>query len=318
METNGIAIRQPQALAVDFDDPKTVETIKATIAVGATDEELAMFIQVCKGTGLNPFKKEVWFIKVPGKSWFSQKDQKQVNIPAKVHVMTGINGFFQIANKNPMFDGMEPVEFEYNDRKELVAATARVHRKDRKFPSVARVLWHEYEGTTEKGTGIWDEKPHVMLAKVAKSIALREAFPQELNNIYEESELDRHFRTIEESKPLVDRIADRIDAEPKKLQAAKSDLPLQIETRKAMAENRAFSYDKRLLVAAIGETEARQDYIKALKELGAVAVTEEDRIYCARPVTRWGEYLISEESPVEKADDLPEEWQMNAMKEPTP
>lgn len=311
---NGIAIRQPQALTVDYNDPKIIATIKATIAAGATDEELALFIEVCKGTGLNPFKKEVWFIKTKERSWWSEKEKKQITIAPKLHIMTGINGFFQIANRHPAFDGMEPIEFEYNDRNELIAATARVHRKDRKFPSVARVLWNEYEGTTDKHNGIWDEKPHAMLAKVAKSIALREAFPQELNNIYEEAELDRHFRTLEESKSVVDRIADKVEAEPPKIQKQKTDLPLQIETREAMRENRAYCYDKRLLVEAVGEAEARKDYIKALREDGAVSVAEENRIYSRAPIQRWSEYLIAEESIAPVNDDLPD-WGVNAFKD---
>jgi phage recombination protein Bet len=296
---------------IDFDHPKIISTIKATIAVDATDEELALFIEVCKATGLNPFKKELWFIKTKRRTWWSQKDNKQITIEPKLHIMTGVNGFFAIANRHPAFDGMEPIEYEYNERKELIAATARVHRKDRKYPSVARVLWSEYEGTTDKGNGIWDEKPHVMLAKVAKTVALREAFPQELNNIYGEEELARHFRSLEESKSVVDRVADRVDAEPQKVQQQKADLPLQIETRNAIRENRAYCYDKRLMVEAQGEAEARKDYIKALRECGAVAVPEENRIYCSAPIQRWNQYLIVEESKV-VSDDIPD-WAAKAF-----
>jgi hypothetical protein len=48
-------------------------------------------VQYCKATGLNPFKKEIWCIKA------SQGLQ----------IMTGINGFWAIANASDTFDGAE-------------------------------------------------------------------------------------------------------------------------------------------------------------------------------------------------------------------
>ena len=149
----------------------------ATVAKGATESEFQMFWEFCKSTGLNPFKKEIWFIKT------SQG----------VQMMTGINGFLTIANKHPQFDGMT-VKIDEQDGK-LVSATCTVYRKDRKYPSEATVYYSEYA----KNSPIWRTMPRMMLQKVAKSVALREAFPQELNGMYTQEEMPPEY-SIQESK----------------------------------------------------------------------------------------------------------------------
>lgn len=156
--------------AIDFEDPRMIRTLKATVAQGLTDEEFLLFAQHCKGTGLNPFKKEVWAIKAGG----------------RLQIMTGINGFLAIANSHPLFDGME---VEVDDDAKPTKATCRVYRKDRKFPAVGVALLKEYG----KNTPIWNQMPRVMLTKAAKSIALREAFPQELNGMYTDDEMPAEY-----------------------------------------------------------------------------------------------------------------------------
>ena len=145
--------------------------LRNTVAPGLTDSEFRLFAEVCKATGLNPITKEIWPIKVNG----------------RLQPMTGINGFMRIANSHPMFDGME-VEHEW-DEKGLVACTVKVHRKDRKFPSVATAYMSEYA----KPAPIWKQMPSVMLSKCAKSLAIREAFIQELGGLYTAEEMPASF-----------------------------------------------------------------------------------------------------------------------------
>lgn len=153
-----------------------------TVAKGATEAEFEMFIEFCKSTGLNPFKKEIWFIKTG----------------AGVQMMTGINGFLTIANNHPQFDGMT-VKIDEQDGK-LVSATCTVYRKDRKYPSEATVYYSEYA----KNSPIWRQMPRMMLQKVAKSVALREAFPQELGGLYTEEEMSDDYAKKEEKQYVYD------------------------------------------------------------------------------------------------------------------
>jgi len=157
---------------INFEDNRVIETLKQTVAQNASPEEFAMFTQFCKSTGLNPFKKEIWFIKAGG----------------RVQIMTGINGYLAIANSHPQFDGME-VDVEVAQNGRPLKAVCKVYRKDRRFPSVGIALMSEFE----KPSPIWKQMPSVMLQKVAKSIALKEAFPQELNGLYTEEEMPREF-----------------------------------------------------------------------------------------------------------------------------
>lgn len=141
--------------------------LRNTVAQGATDVEFQMFLEYCKATKLNPYKREIWFIKFGG----------------KVQIMTGFAGYLTIANSHPQYDGMES-GITRDEKGLLVSAWCKVYRKDRKFPSHCEVMFNEFA----KG-GNWDKMPTVMILKVAKSHALREAFPQELGGMYVPEEM---------------------------------------------------------------------------------------------------------------------------------
>jgi phage recombination protein Bet len=151
-------------------------TLRNTIAPGLSDAEFGLFGEIVKSTGLNPFTKEIWAIKAGG----------------RLQLMTGINGFLRIANSHPAFDGME-VSFEW-DNKTLISSTVKVYRKDRRFPSVATAYMAEYA----KATPIWKQMPTVMLSKCAKSLAIREAFIQELGGLYTAEEMPATYAAPKE------------------------------------------------------------------------------------------------------------------------
>ena len=165
------AAPQVAAPAIDYSKREVIETLKQTVAKGATDAELALFVEHCKGTGLNPFKREVWFIKTQN----------------GVQIMTGINGFYEIANRHPQFDGLEVEAVE--DAGVLIKAIARCYRKDRSRPTVAEAYLAEYG----KQYGNWKTMPRLMLSKCAESMALRKSFPQELNGLYTVEEMPAEF-----------------------------------------------------------------------------------------------------------------------------
>lgn len=158
-------------LTTQTNNMEMLQALRNTVAPGLTEPEFRLFAEMCRATGLNPATKEIWAIKAGG----------------RLQLMTGINGFLRIANSHPQFDGME-VSFEW-DGKQLVSCTVKVHRKDRKFPSVATAYWSEYA----KQTPIWRSMPTVMLSKCAKSLAIREAFIQELGGFYTAEEMPASY-----------------------------------------------------------------------------------------------------------------------------
>jgi len=165
---------------INYEDERTLQVIKESIARDASPAEFAYFIEYCRHTGLNPIKKEIWFIKTS----------------RGIQVLTGINGFFEIANSSPQFDGLE-VEFIENENHEPIACTCKVWRKDRSHPHSETVYMNEYN----QKQGTWLSKPRTMLAKVAKAHALREAFSQELAGIYIEEEMPKEIVEVE-AEPL--------------------------------------------------------------------------------------------------------------------
>lgn len=153
--------------------------LKNTVAQGLNDHEFAMFIEIVKATKLNPYKREIWAIKTK-----SYQNKRGELIEGKVQIFTGFMGFLAIANKHPQYDGCE-CEIVRKDDGAIDYAEAKVYRKDRSRPSVARVYFSEFykPGFNGKESN-WDKMPVVMITKVAKSHALREAFPQELGDLY--------------------------------------------------------------------------------------------------------------------------------------
>ena len=148
-----------------------LSALRNSVAPGLTDSEFLLFAEMVKATGLNPVTKEVWAIKAGG----------------RLQIMTGINGFLRIANSHPQFDGIE-VEFERQGG-QFLSCTARVYRKDRRFPAVGTAYMSEYQ----KPSPIWKQMPSVMLRKCALSLAIREAFIQELGGLYTQEEMPPTF-----------------------------------------------------------------------------------------------------------------------------
>ncbi len=172
------ALQAPQA--TNWESREMVETLKQTVAKGATDAQFKMFIEVCKATGLNPFLKEIWFV-------------------PSVGVMAGRDGYLRVANDHPMFDGME-TRVERNDNNVPIKAVCTVWRKDRNHPIVCEAFFNEYK----KGGNVWQTYPSAMIAKVAEVLALKRSFS--INGVVTEEEIGEQKAKAEESQA---QVADR-------------------------------------------------------------------------------------------------------------
>ena len=174
-----------------------------------TESEIMYFMKLCKARGLNPYIRDAYLIKYG-------------NQPAAIIVAK--DAVEKRAIQNPKYDGKEVGIYVENketgelikregsilrkNKEELVGAWCTVYRKDWKYPITKEVNFDEYIQKKKDGTPNtnWENKPVTMITKVAKAQALREAFIEDLDGMYEaeeigvnESELDNTPVQVTES-----------------------------------------------------------------------------------------------------------------------
>lgn len=177
---NQIAKVEEKVAGLDNYTDAQIALIKRTVAKGATNDELVMFVHTANKTGLDPFLKEIYFIKHGN---------------GAVVMMTGRDGFLKIAHKSGKFRGMnsgcvrknDEFEVDYGEDTEVVhkiktldpaergaitGAWAEVFKEGNDKPVVVVVEW----GTYNKKQNTWASHPDAMIIKVAESIALKKCF----------------------------------------------------------------------------------------------------------------------------------------------
>jgi phage recombination protein Bet len=174
-------------------DANTVRNYLVPADSRVTDQEVVMFLELCKYQKLNPFTREAYLVKygnyaasiVTGKEVFTQRaqqDQRFAGIEAGITILTKDN---QLIRR----DGSLLLPQE-KDR--LVGGWAKVYIKGYAVPMFDEVSLVEYIGKKSDGTPtkMWAEKPATMIRKVALVHALREAFPDKFKGLYSQEEIN--------------------------------------------------------------------------------------------------------------------------------
>lgn len=172
---NAVAVSNGSAAMLS---DERIALLSKTIANGAPPLEFELFVQICNRTGLDPFAKQIYFIR-RGDKWSPQ---------------TSIDGYRLIAQRTGQYAGSDEPVYDSEDTDHPNKATVTVWRMvgGQRCPFVASARWSEY-AQVFKGqlADMWSRFPYLMLGKCAESLALRKAFPQELSGLYTREEMEQ-------------------------------------------------------------------------------------------------------------------------------
>lgn len=114
------------------DTGKLLDTLKATVFKGATNEELLALTVIANTYKLNPLLKELWAY--PSKGGI---------VP-----IVSIDGWLRIINDHPQMDGLE-TSYELDEAGQPLSCTAIIWRKDRSKPIRVTEVLSECRRNTE-------------------------------------------------------------------------------------------------------------------------------------------------------------------------
>ncbi len=164
--------------------PDQVDLIKRTIAKGATDDELKLFLYQCEKRGLDPLSRQIYFQK------------RKTKTGEQMTILTAIDGYRLIADRTGKYAGNdEPI---YDNERSPSKATSTVYKivGTIRCPFTATARWHQYYPGDQSGF-MWNKMPHLMLGKCAEALALRKAFPEELGGLYIDEEMHQAGKPID-------------------------------------------------------------------------------------------------------------------------
>ena len=278
----------------------TIERMKV-FAPGATDAELEMFAHVCRQTGLDPARRQIYYM----------------NRGKGPTYMVSIDGLRITAVRTREYRGQTPIQWcgkdgvwcdAWLESHPPLAARAGVWRAGFSEPLYRVALWSEYAQQTGSGalSPMWKRMPAHMLGKCAEALALRAAF-SEACGLYIPEEMD------EEDTPAPTKRAAREEMDEEDTPAAEREAPAKKSypdpgTGLKRARSRFFAVmaDAGIMAGKPAETskeEWRQMLSRLLCRPVALArdLTEADWMEAIQPVLRLRAQLEKAQMPSDEA-----------------
>lgn len=167
--------------------PAQIELIRSTVAAGANDVQLQLFLATAQRFGLDPIARQIHCVIRKGQDG------------PTMSIQTGIDGLRLLARRTGEFDGADPAQWcdtsgvwhdVWLSPGPPAAARVTVYRSGITRGFTATALYSEYvQMFSGQPSSIWRTRPAGQLAKCAEALALRMAFPTETGGLYADDEM---------------------------------------------------------------------------------------------------------------------------------
>jgi len=175
-----------------------VDVVRRAICVGASDVELEFFLATCKRVGLDPFARQIWFIKRPQKTLNARGDEVWLDVGRPE---TSIDGYRTIAERTGEYEGQDSMLW-YDDKGKAHdvwivdgpphAAKATLFRKGFRQPLTNVALYREFCPKYKNGKSpeMWLKMAANQIAKCSEAGGFRRSFPRDLSGLVTDTEME--------------------------------------------------------------------------------------------------------------------------------
>lgn len=167
------ALAERPIVAIQTVTGDELDLVKRTVATGATEAELKLYLYDCQRQGVHPLDRLLHFTKRGG----------------KYTPVTSIDLMRTRAADTGEYAGSDDAVFVGSPKEpDLFQAAVTVWRlvQGQRCSFTATARWSEYK---PDAAHMWQRMPHTMLAKCAEALALRKGFPRQLAGLYAAEEM---------------------------------------------------------------------------------------------------------------------------------